>query len=132
MTTDIHRQEALMAVTDRLLTDEAIDLDRVERRYGVPRAEIEGFLGVIDGLNSTLTEVQPSHKFARRLKQDLMGKPEVQTLGWRLRRMPMRVQVAAVFTAAIGGVTLLVRRYVLRDKSLETPQQDTEEAHVLR
>lgn len=126
MTSDVSMQNMLAATTDAILAGQhQRKVRRLMRSYDVPRAEAESLLDVVYLLEDTLVEVQPSPRFARRLKRDLQGE---QVFGvWRpWRRLPARVQVAAL-AAVLGGFWILIRR-----RFGDAPDTtDTEEAPVL-
>jgi hypothetical protein len=113
MTSEIQIQELLSAVTDALLADEQVDFDTIISRYSVPRATVEGLVGIIQRLHMVMVGEQPSRRFVRRLKQDLIGMPD-QTVVWRIRHLPLRVQIAAGI-ALVAGFMLLTRRRMLEE-----------------
>lgn len=106
MTSDIRIQDALSAVTDAIITGEG-DVDVILRRYDVNRDEIESVMPLINGLNRTLTPVQPGAQFSTSLKAELMGSKPETSLTWRIRKLPARVQIAAA-TALIWGAIMIV------------------------
>ncbi|MCK6580122.1 MAG: hypothetical protein L6Q98_18685 [Anaerolineae bacterium] len=102
-----HLHDLLSAVTDAIVSDDR-DLDRIVSRYALSRGEIEGFLRLIQGLHVTLVGVQPSRRFAQRLKTDLLGAHQGGVIQ-RVRYLPPRVQIAAG-VALLAGFMLLSRR----------------------
>lgn len=124
---DIRMQNALAAVTDAMLMGESVDVDTIVRRYNVPRQELEELMRVIGLSQQTLVEVQPSPHFARQLKQELIGKPK-SGVWWG--RMPVRVQLAALVAAVLGGMTFMFRRRgLVADTQTDN---ETEEAAVVQ
>jgi len=111
MATELQLQDLLSAVTDALLADESADLDTLVAQYAVPRAEVENFLGVIRRLHIMLVGAQPSRRFVRRLKHDLVGESNSNVVA-RIRYLPARVQIAAG-VALVAGFMLLTRRRML-------------------
>jgi hypothetical protein len=67
-----------------------------------------------------LAGVQPSRRFVRRLKQDLVT-PEDYNVLTRVRRLPPRVQIAAGI-ALIAGFMLLSRRRLVHDAHQEAQE----------
>lgn len=122
MTSETNVQHLLAAVTDALIADEQADLETIAARYDVPRKDVNSLMHLIRRLRGTLHITEPTPAFARRLKQDLLGKKQAGIL-WRIRRLPARVQVAAGL-ALMGGFMLLLRRRV----ALEMGSSDVEEA----
>jgi type VI protein secretion system component VasF len=117
-------QNLLDALTEAIIDDEQ-NLDLIVSRYSVPRAEIEGLIKLVRRLHVNLIGVRPSRRFAQRLRQDLMGQPQMNMIN-RLRYLPPRVQIAAGI-ALIAGFMLLSRRRFASDDP-----QDTQEAPVLQ
>ena len=76
---------------------------------------------LIDTLYHTLTPVDPSPQFVRRLRQDLMGTDTSNVLV-KVRRLPPRVQIAAGL-ALMAGVFILSRRRGAGER--ETAPQET-------
>lgn len=113
MATELQLQDLLSAVTDALLSDENADLDTLVAQYAVPRADVENFLGVIRRLHILLVGAQPSRRFVRRLKHDLIGEANHNVVA-RIRYLPARVQIAAG-VALVAGFMLLTRRRMLEE-----------------
>ena len=121
---DAQIQNLLSAVTDALLSGEA-SLDQIVRDYDVPRERVEGVINVIRRLHTALTGVQPSRRFVRRLRIELVGEPERNIVN-RLRYLPPRVQIAAGI-ALIAGFMLISRRRFSSDA-----HHDSQEAPALQ
>lgn len=102
-------QDLLAAVTDALL-DEEKHLDHILRQYNTSPQQAAGFITLIQRLQRTLVGVQPSKRFVRRLKQDLIAIEQYNVIT-RVRRLPARVQIAAGI-ALIAGFMLISRRRV--------------------
>ncbi len=117
MANDLELQNLLSAVTDALLIESGSDIDSIIGRYSVPRAEVEGFVGIIKRLHLTLVGEQPSRRFVRRLKQDLVGMEDATVVA-RIRHLPPRVQIAAGI-ALVAGFMLLSRRRLIEDSQKE-------------
>ena len=112
MTHTSELENLLSAVTDALLAEQG-DLDSVISQYNVPRSNVDLFVKVIRRLHMTLVGVQPSRRFVRRLKADLMGLPHYGVVS-RVRFLPARVQIAAGL-AVVAGFMLLTRRRIMAD-----------------
>lgn len=124
MTSEVQFQNLLSAVTDALLADQAHEVEAIIQQYAVPRAEVESLVGLIRRLHLTLVGAQPSRRYVRRLKHDLVGAAEPGVV-WRLRHLPLRVQIAAA-VALLAGFMLLTRRRMLEDV-----RQEQQEAAAL-
>lgn len=103
--------DLLSAVTEVMLSGDG-NLDAVVKRYSVPRSEVEGFITVIRRLHVALVGVQPSRRFVRRLKQDLVG-AQTKNIIDRVRYLPPRVQIAAGIALIAGFILFNRRRLVL-------------------
>jgi type VI protein secretion system component VasF len=112
-------EDMLSALTDALLGTG--DVDGVARRYGVTRTEVLGFVVLIDRLHRVLIGVKPSHKFAHRLRQDLMGAPRMNVLT-RIRKLPPRVQIAASVALVATFLLLARRRLVAETRESAAPE----------
>jgi hypothetical protein len=110
-------QNLLSAVTDALLAEERPDLDAVVRRYAVPRAEVDRYIGLIQSLHLTLVGAAPSRRFVHRLKYDLLGTSDRSVVA-RIRYLPPRVQIAAGI-ALVAGFMLFTRRRLMDDVNRE-------------
>lgn len=108
MVTELQLQDLLSAVTDALLADENADMDIIVAHYSVPRTEVESLMRVIRRLHLALVGAQPSRRFVRRLKNDLVGSSNRDMVA-RIRYLPPRVQLAAGI-ALVAGFMLLTRR----------------------
>jgi hypothetical protein len=113
MTNDLELQNLLSAVTDALLADKKGDIDGIIGRYAVPRAEVDSLIGIVRRLHLMMVGAQPSRRFVRRLKTDLIGIPERNVVA-RVRHLPPRVQIAAGI-ALVAGFMLLSRRRMIED-----------------
>lgn len=112
MTQQNELQNLLSAVTDAILAEEA-NLDSILNQYQVSHEQVTGFVSLIYNLHQALVGVQPSKRFVRRLKQDLIATGNVNMLG-RVRRLPPRVQIAAG-VALVAGFMLISRRRMMAD-----------------
>ncbi len=115
MANDLELQNLLSAVTDALLADKKGDIDGIIGRYSVPRADVDSLIGIIQRLHVMLVGAQPSRRFVRRLKTDLIGMPERNVVA-RIRYLPPRVQIAA-FVAIIAGFMFITRRRLMIEAS---------------
>lgn len=117
-TTDLKFADLLAAVTDALLAQQQ-DIDHIVRQYDVPRSSVDGLISLIHRLHLMLVGQQPSDKFVRRLKQDLVGGHS--GVIHSLRYLPARVQIAAG-VALVAGFMLFARRRLIDDaKPPEVP-----------
>ncbi|MBC7814309.1 MAG: hypothetical protein H7175_24350 [Burkholderiales bacterium] len=119
--------DLLSALTDALLTDGEIDqlADELLAHTNAPRREVEGLVHVLQRLHGALLVVQPSHRFTRRLKQDILGVPE-ENVVMRFRQLPTRVQLATGI-ALLAGFLFVRRRRAVDDDAL----RDTKEVTAL-
>jgi len=125
MANDLELQNLLSAVTDAMLADKNGDIDTIIGRYAVPRAEVDSLIGIIQRLHMVLVGAQPSRRFVRRLKTDLIGTSERNVVA-RIRYLPPRVQIAAGI-ALVAGFMLLSRR-----RMIEEIQHEPQEAPALQ
>ncbi len=125
MAHEMEMQDLLAAVTDALLATPDQNIDMIVGRYAVPRAEVDSLVGVIRRLHLTLVGAQPSQRFVRRLKNDLVGTPRHHVVS-RIRYLPPRVQIAAGI-ALVAGFMLLTRR-----RMLDEVRREKQEAPVLQ
>jgi len=111
-------EDLLSAVTDALLAESGKQgIDAVVARYHVPRTDINTYLQVINRLHVALVGVQPSRRFVRRLKQDLIGAPDRNVIS-RVRHLPPRVQIAAGI-ALVAGFMFISRRRMINEARQE-------------
>lgn len=120
MTSDLELQALLSAVTDALLADEQADLDGIIRQYDVPRTQVDSLVWLIRRLHVTLVGAQPSKRFVRRLKHDLVGTERSNVVA-RIRYLPPRVQIAAGVALVAGFMLLTYRRLI--DESRREKQE---------
>jgi len=111
---DVKMQNLISDVSDAILYGKS-DLDAVLRRYNVPAQEVDDLISLVFALQDTLVEVQPSRAFQQRLKAELIESRR-SSFVWRLRRLPARVQMAALAALAGGFMLLLRRRFVPRER----------------
>jgi hypothetical protein len=111
MTSEVKWQNYLNDATEALLVDDSVD--NIREHYGIPYGEGDDLIGLIESINSVMTEVQPSKQFSRHLKDELMGVEHTGVV-WRIRRMPARVQMAAL-AAILSGFLLILQRIFLAD-----------------
>ncbi len=118
---DVQLQDLLAAVTDALL-DQDSTLDELMDQHQVTSASARGLLRLVGRLYQVFSPVQPSPRFVRRLRYDLVGSENGNVLG-RVRRLPPRVQIAAGL-ALVAGFVILSRRRPL-SPALETETHET-------
>jgi hypothetical protein len=106
---EIRLQDWLLTVTDAVQSGDD-DLDRLLGLSSAPSTGADDLFDLIRWLDMSLVEQEPSARFMARLKQDLMDEPE--GVFTRLRRLPARVQIAAI-VAVVAGVLLIVPRRLL-------------------
>ncbi|MBC6934692.1 MAG: hypothetical protein DWB42_02510 [Chloroflexi bacterium] len=117
MATEVQLLDLLSAVTDALLADDSADVDTIITQYAVPRAEVDSLVEIIRRLHMTLVGAQPSRRFVRRLKHDLVGSSDRNVVA-RIRYLPARVQIAAGI-ALVAGFMLLTRHRMLDEVKRE-------------
>lgn len=112
MSTEVQMQEFVSALTDAVVQGRG-SVDQIVGRYDMHDEDVMMWLPLIEDLNQTLVEVQPSERYRRQLRKELLtGQPV--NVGLRLRRLPARVQLAAVLTL-IGGFLLIARNRFVGD-----------------
>jgi hypothetical protein len=109
---DMQIENLLSAVTDALLAEDQ-NVDAIINHYQVPREQVMNLIAVINRLHIAFVGVQPSRRFVRRLKYDLIGVPDRNVIS-RVRHLPPRVQIAAGI-ALIAGFMFLSRRRMIHD-----------------
>jgi type VI protein secretion system component VasF len=112
MANDLELQNLLSAVTDALLADQHTSIDSIVGRYAVQRHEVDSLVRLIRRLHLTLVGVQPSQRFVKRLRHDLVGSN--RNLVARVRYLPPRVQIAAGIALLVGFI-LFNRRRLMDD-----------------
>ncbi|MBZ0279057.1 MAG: hypothetical protein K8I60_23125 [Anaerolineae bacterium] len=109
-------EDLLAAVTDAMLAESG-QVDAIIGQSKLPREDIAAYIRVINRLHVALVGVQPSRRFVRRLKQDLIGAPERNVIS-RVRHLPPRVQIAAGL-ALVAGFMFLSRRRMIHEARQE-------------
>ncbi len=104
---DAQVQNLLSSVTDALLSGRTA-VDHLAREYDVRAEQVDRLIDVIRRLHTAMTGVQPSRRFVRRLRIELVGETD-RNLVTRFRYLPPRVQVAAG-VALVAGLIILRRR----------------------
>ena len=111
-------EDLLSAVTDALLAESnGAQIDAVVAQYRVPRADVHAYMHLINRLHVALVGVQPSRRFVRRLKHDLVGTPDRNVIA-RVRHLPPRVQIAAGI-ALVAGFMFISRRRMAHEARQE-------------
>ncbi len=104
---DQNFDELLDAITQAMLAEQD-DVDYILERYAVQGGQVKGLITLVHGLRNLLYAQDPSEKFVKDLKKDLLG--QSKGVGARLRAMPARVQLAAGVAAVLAGFMLITRR----------------------
>ncbi len=107
MTSDVQWQNYLNEATDTILAGEKVD--SVRSRYGISYQDDQELIKLIENLDKSFVQVEPSTQFTNRLKEELTGVEQTGVV-WRIRRLPARVQWAAVVAAILGGVLIVLQR----------------------
>lgn len=98
----------LTALTDALLAGGA-DTPALAARHGIAPAQAAEYARVAAALQAALVPVQPSRRFVRLLRQDLIG-PEDSGVVASVRSLPPRVRLAAGLALLAGFALLILRR----------------------
>jgi hypothetical protein len=124
MKSDVTWQNYLDDATDTILADKP--LEPIRKLHNISANEDGKLIGLIQDLNSNLVEIKPSPQFSKQLKAELMG-IEQKGVVWRIRKMPARVQIAAIIAAALGGLggALLIIQGVLIGMRARTSKPNT-------
>jgi hypothetical protein len=101
MKSDVTWQNYLDDATETIKADRP--LEPIRKLHNISASDDTKLIGLIQDLNANLVEIKPSAQFARQLKADLLGIEE-KGLVPRIRKMPARVQIAAIIAAALGGL----------------------------
>jgi len=109
MTSDVQWQNYLNEATDAILTGD--DVNGIRSRYGISHKDDTELIGLIEKLNGSFEAVQPTTQFSARLKDELMGVERTGVV-WRIRRLPARVQWAAIVAAILGGVLIVIQWFI--------------------
>ncbi len=120
-TNEVTIQNLFDAITEAIVNGQDYRVDALVRYADVASTAVDGIVDVIDGLNHTLVQHQPSDKFLRQLKRDLTDEP--QNVIERLASVPGRVHIATIAAAIIAGFMWLTRRK-------EHPNDDKEQTMV--
>jgi hypothetical protein len=110
MTLDTRMEELYAALTDAI-TNEASEeeINALITAHQIPHSrEVSRMVRLIQDLHTTLLGVQPASRFVRELRRDLLAAYE-DGLVHRIRRLPARVQLAALLVM-IGGFAMLFTR----------------------
>lgn len=125
MTSEVKWQNYLHDATDALLTGDSID--NVRENYGISYGEDDEWIDLLEDIHTVMVQVQPSQQFSGRLKDELMGVERTGVV-WSIRRVPARVQMAAL-AAILSGFLLILQRIFLTDSvSSENPSALQEES----
>jgi hypothetical protein len=108
--TEIEMQNLLDTVTEALI--EGRELEPILEQYGASYNDISSLVEIIGDLHTTLASQQPSDRFVRSVKYDLMGRQG--GIVARVRFLPGRIQIAAGL-ALVAGFALLAHRRISGD-----------------
>jgi hypothetical protein len=111
-------EDLLSAVTDALMAEaDKQNVEAIIARSRVPRKDIQNYIQLINRLHISLVGVQPSRRFVRRLKHELIGTPDRNVIS-RVRHLPPRVQIAAGI-ALVAGFMFISRRRMAHEARQE-------------
>lgn len=111
---ELQMQDILDALTNAILDEQDHNLDDILGQFNVTYEQVSSLVTLIRGLRATLVAQQPSRKFIKHLKRDLLGQSE--------RNLGRQVQIAAASLAAAAGVALLVHRWMVGEPGgIEAP-----------
>jgi hypothetical protein len=107
---DTQLEKLYSAITDAIISEASDEeINRLIDAHQVPHnREVDTLVGLILRLHTTLLGVQPSPKFAKELKRDLLHSYQEGIVG-RIRRLPARVQIAAA-VVFLGGFLMIFSR----------------------
>ena len=117
---DVTWQNYLDDASNAIIADKP--LEPIRKLHNMTASEDSKLIGIIQDLNSNLVEIKPSPQFAKELKAELMGQEQVGVV-WRIRKMPARVQIAAIIAAVLGGlggIVLIIQGIVMGMRSRST------------
>ncbi|MDQ7026330.1 MAG: hypothetical protein Q9P01_16975 [Anaerolineae bacterium] len=126
MASDVKMQNLVTDVTDALLAGESVDNAR--RKHDVFSAEGQDLIELIERIHRSMEQVEPAPQFAKNLKADLLGEQSTGVV-LRLRKLPARVQYAAL-AALIGGFVLLLQRMFLGESDTLTEETNPAQEKV--
>jgi hypothetical protein len=111
MIPDTQLEKLYNAITDAINNEASDDeINRLIESFQVPHSrEVDSIVAIIARLHTALIGVQPSPRFVRELRRDLLATYE-QQLVQRIRSLPARVQIAALLVMVGGFLMLLTRR----------------------
>lgn len=111
MTPDTQLEKMYAAITDAINTEASDEeINALIQSHQVPHTrEVDKMVALIVRLHHALTGVQPSPRFVRELRRDLLAVYQ-EGLVERLRSLPARVQIAALVVMAGGFMMLFTRR----------------------
>jgi hypothetical protein len=123
MKSEVKWQNYLNDATDAILAGEPVDT--IREHYGIHYGD-DDLIALVENINATMVSVQPSKQFSNRLKDELMGVERTGVV-WQIRRLPARVQMAAM-AAILSGFLIILQRIFLANnvsgKSHSALQED--------
>lgn len=122
MTSEVQWQNYLNEVTDAILLGEPSE--NIRSRYGINYRDDVKLIDLIEQLDNSLVPVEPSKEFTNRLKDELMGVERTGVV-WRIRRLPARVQWAAIVAALLGGVLIIIQRFMSASSNFHREERAT-------
>ncbi|XWX04251.1 hypothetical protein VZO05_01595 [Aggregatilineales bacterium SYSU G02658] len=111
MMPDTRMEQLYTALTDAIVNEASDEeINALIESHQVPHnREVDQMVGLILRLHTTLLGVQPSPRFVRGLRRELLAMYE-DNLVQRIRHLPARVQLAALLVMVGGFAMLFTRR----------------------
>ncbi|MEO1288773.1 MAG: hypothetical protein AAFV93_13475, partial [Chloroflexota bacterium] len=122
MTSDVQWQNYLDEVSDALLTGNHQQIDKLRSKYGIAYKDDHQLVSLIEDMNQSFMTVEPSAQFSSRLKNELIGVEQTGVV-WRIRKLPARVQWAAIVATILGGGLLVLQRLLGASESLRKEER---------
>lgn len=118
MTTNQQTQDLLDTLTNVVLGKQD-NLDDIIREHDIPQNQVEDWVDLVQRLHSLYLNRQPSAKFVKQLKRDLLRDNEYLFAPFRNLQGRTQVAARAAGIAAFAGVTLMIARRYLTESSSE-------------
>jgi type VI protein secretion system component VasF len=125
MSSETQMQAYLSEVTDALLAGK--DIEHIRRKYNIAPQERADLDDLLQRLNNTMQPVKPRAEFKARLKADLLDEPQPSGVLWQIRKLPARVQMAAI-AALVGSFMLILQRRVSGEETAGSESTIQEQA----
>ncbi len=108
MANDFDMEQLLSAMNDALVAEASQDdIRAIANAYDVPSEEVDSLFHVVSRLHNTLVQIKPDGTFSQRLRGELLSSYDPSLVG-RIRRLPARVQIAAILVF-FGGFLFFSR-----------------------